>query len=219
MLTLKMYFIAGVTILFSILLTAIPLIYTKCGEWNTQDCNPEFPDATPKVKYGVLIGFLIASMTVLLLAIVIVLQENRLNKQKESIRLNFIARFIEALDIQPSSKMISSSKALRKEIGKIDTDEDGMISKEELWKWVSTGIIGVISAKDFNLLFSLMDTDNNGVIDFSEFFQLISNSGEEMSTVVAAMQISSHEEYEDKMIRASKKLAKSNHVSNSSLEV
>lgn len=213
-----MYYIAGVTIAFSILLTALPLIYTKCGEWNTQECDPENPNEKPRVNIGVLSGFLVAAFAVLVLAIVIVLQQNLIEKQKERSRLIFLARVVEAMNIQPSPNMVLSSKALKKEVKCIDTNQDGLISKEELWKWISLGKIGSIDEKDFNILFNVMDIDNNGMIDFSEFFLLIANSGDEMATVVATIQSSSSQDYAEKMSRAAKKLARSSRLSSSSLE-
>jgi hypothetical protein len=213
-----MYYIAGVTILLAIVLTALPLIYTKCGEWNTQECDPENPNEKPKVNIGVLAGFLVAAFTVLVLAVVIVLQQNLIDKQKERSRLIFLARVVEAMNIQPSPNMVLSSKALKKEVECIDTNEDGFISKEELWKWISTGKIGAIDEKDFNILFNVMDIDGNGMIDFSEFFQFIANSGDEMATVVAAIQRSSSQDYGEKMSQAAKKLARSSRLSSSTLE-
>lgn len=213
-----MYIIAGITIVLAIVLTALPLIYTKCGEWNTQECDPENPNEKPRVNIGVLAGFLVASFTVLVLAVVIVLQQNLIEKQKEHSRLVVLARIVEAMNIQPSPNMVLSAKALKREIESIDTNEDGFITREELWKWISSGKIGTIDEKDFNILFNVMDIDDSGMIDFSEFFQFIANSGDEMATVVATIKHASSQDYGERMSRAAKKLAKSSRLSSSSLE-
>ena len=51
----------------------------------------------------------------------------------------------------------------------IDTDGDGKITKEELFKGLNDIVTNKISEKDFDVIFEHIDLNNNGFIDYEEF--------------------------------------------------
>lgn len=58
---------------------------------------------------------------------------------------------------------------LRKAFIKIDVNGDGVLSKEELIEGVSKVPDCHIKEEDWDLAIQLMDTNNNGYIDYTEF--------------------------------------------------
>ena len=51
----------------------------------------------------------------------------------------------------------------------IDIDKNGNISKDELKVLIEEGDVANLSENDFTALFSAIDIDNNGTVDFPEF--------------------------------------------------
>ena len=52
----------------------------------------------------------------------------------------------------------------------MDSDRNGHISKEELLKQlIDENGLGSLSDKDFNVMFSTIDLDGNGNVNFTEF--------------------------------------------------
>ena len=55
---------------------------------------------------------------------------------------------------------------LKKEFDHIDKDGGGTISKDELKKFLANGKVGEISAKDMESMWSVIDIDDSGEVDF-----------------------------------------------------
>ena len=55
---------------------------------------------------------------------------------------------------------------LKAEFDRIDKDKGGTISKDELWKYITSGHMGTTSEKDFNAMWSVIDLDDSGEVDF-----------------------------------------------------
>jgi hypothetical protein len=71
-------------------------------------------------------------------------------------------------------------EALGREFKKIDSEHPGgNITKEGLWKFLSTGKAGDISESAFNSLFAAIDLDNNGTVDFLEFYTFMGQCSDE----------------------------------------
>lgn len=51
---------------------------------------------------------------------------------------------------------------------------DGVISREELWTFMTSGKLGgEITRSDFDALFKAIDEDGNGTVDFTEFCRFL----------------------------------------------
>jgi len=111
----------------------------------------------------------------------IIYQQSRA-KQKKRYRDHFIRSIAKHIHIEPTANM-TSPENLKKEFDKIDTDEGGTISKEELQVFTDSGMIGNLSKKDFSAMWSALDLDNSGEIDFVEFTVFLSSCGDEFDKV------------------------------------
>ena len=91
-------------------------------------------------------------------------------QQAQRYRTAFATRIAETVRINRSSRRSLTPDALLSEFKRIDADvEDGKLSQEELWQFLSDGKAGEMSRNDFDALFAAMDLDKNGSVDFLEF--------------------------------------------------
>jgi Ca2+-binding EF-hand superfamily protein len=72
---------------------------------------------------------------------------------------------------------------LAAEFKRIDTDNGGTISREELWEFISSGKAGDLSESDFNSLFSAIDLYKSGSVDFMEFAAFFGKCSEDFERV------------------------------------
>jgi hypothetical protein len=71
-------------------------------------------------------------------------------------------------------------EALASELKRIDSEtQDGSISKEALWNFMSTGLAGELSESDCNALFAAIDLDQSGTVDFLEFCTFMGKCSDE----------------------------------------
>ena len=130
------------------------------------------------VLAGPVIGFVIAAVVILLA--VLYWWNRRIMAEKEAmLRAKFASRIAESIKLQNSASRLTPDK-LAAEFAKIDKDKGGTIEKEELWAFVSSGSAGNMSRSDFDLLFSVIDVDNSGSVDFKEFVVFFGKCGEEL---------------------------------------
>lgn len=68
-----------------------------------------------------------------------------------------------------------SPELLAKEFETIDSSNNGRISKEALWSFLSSGKSGEIKERDFEALWTVMDADDTGSVNFLEFCAFLAN--------------------------------------------
>lgn len=113
-------------------------------------------------------------------------------KQARRFKTVFAKRIAETVNVRGSARSLSPD-ALANEFRRIDADvEDGKLSKEELWDFVSSGKAGEMDRNDFDALFAAIDLDKNGTVDFLEFCAFMGQCDDEyraarndLSSVVA----------------------------------
>jgi Ca2+-binding EF-hand superfamily protein len=143
----------------------------ECSESTYQE-----PDAS--VKSGAIAGFTVAGI-VLLIAGLYALHVIKSRQQKQRYKTKFAKRIAGNIDRTKSMRQLTP-EALGREFKKIDSEHPGgNITKEGLWKFLSTGKAGDISESDFNSLFAAIDLDNNGTVDFLEFCTFMGQCSDE----------------------------------------
>jgi hypothetical protein len=123
------------------------------------------PDGS--VKAGPIVGFVVAFF-VIVIALLILWYHHRMAQRKARFRAKFARRIAETIKVTGSGHQLTPDN-LAAEFKRIDTDNDGTISREELWEFISSGKAGELTESDFNALFSAVDLDNSGSVDFMEF--------------------------------------------------
>jgi Ca2+-binding EF-hand superfamily protein len=143
----------------------------ECSESPYQE-----PDAS--VKSGAIAGFTVAGI-VLLIAGLYALHVIKSRQQKQRYKTKFAKRIAGNIDRTKSMRQLTP-EALGREFKKIDSEHPGgNITKDGLWKFLSTGKAGDISESDFNSLFAAIDLDNNGTVDFLEFCTFMGQCSDE----------------------------------------
>ena len=144
-------------------------------EWCQKDpqCSTSpYQEPPASVKPGAIAGFTIAGLIVLIIAMYL-LHRWSLSRQQSRYKTVFAQRIADTIDVNKSMRTLPP-QALAEEFAKIDSQQkDGVISKDELWEFLSTGKAGEMSKSDFNALFTAIDLDNNGTVDFLEFCSFI----------------------------------------------
>lgn len=102
--------------------------------------------------------------------------------QKKRYKEQFIRTIARNITIAPAAGMLSHDQ-LQAEFDHIDKDKGGTISKDEMWDFISTEKVGTMSDKDFEAMWSTLDIDNSGSVDFVEFVAFLSSCGEQFDTV------------------------------------
>ncbi|CAJ1946449.1 unnamed protein product [Cylindrotheca closterium] len=123
---------------------------------------------------GPLVGIVVAITAVIFLALFAL--HRRQMKQKEAVvRTMFANRVAEGITITGSSDILSPDQLVA-EFDKIDKDKGGTLEKGELWAFLESGKVGSMSRSDFDLLFSVIDIDKSGNVDFNEFVAFYSHA-------------------------------------------
>jgi len=142
-------------------------------EWCQYDpvCIPNNPFQEPDSSLKP--GF-IAVVVLLGVALVVtglfLLHKKVIRDQQQRFKIHFASRVAESIRIECNADLIDlTPEALAKEFEKIDESKDGLVDKEELWKFLETGRAGMISKADFIALFDSIDISGDGQVDFMEF--------------------------------------------------
>ncbi|CAJ1968660.1 unnamed protein product [Cylindrotheca closterium] len=119
------------------------------------------------VVAGPVIGFVVTITLIIFLALFAL--HRRQMKQKEAfVRAMLASRIAEGITVSRGSRALSPDQLVA-EFHKIDQDNGGTLEKEELWAFLESGQVGSMTRNDFDLLFSVIDVDRSGNVDFNEF--------------------------------------------------
>ena len=138
--------------------------------------NPSPYETDAQARAGFIAGIVILAVLILALAGYI-WHMKQIEKQKERISHRFARRVAETIKIEGSHNMLTA-EALKEEFDRIDKDHSGMLDKEELRVFVTSGKIGTISDADFNALWAAIDVDGDGSVNFTEFCSFLATCGE-----------------------------------------
>jgi len=140
-------------------------------QWCQTDPNcSESPYQEPpaSVKGSVIAGFVIAGFVISFVALFGV-HRYLVAQQSKRFRTMFARRIADTIQLRGSVRSLTPD-ALADEFKRIDAGvQDGRISKEELWDFMSSRKAGELDKKDFDALFAAIDLDKNGTVDFLEF--------------------------------------------------
>jgi hypothetical protein len=116
---------------------------------------------------------------VLLIAALYALHAWRSQQQARRYKTKFAKRIADTINVRVSMRQLQP-EALASEFKRIDSEsKDGSISKEALWTFMSSGKAGELSESDFNALFSAIDLDQSGTVDFLEFCTFMGKCSDE----------------------------------------
>lgn len=145
------------------------------------------------MRPGVVAAFCIAGAALIIVGLYIA-HRWILKQQERRYKTTFAARVAETVSLRATRRTLTPD-VLAKEFAKIGQDLDehqnGYITKEALWEFVSSGQAGEMDEKDFNALFAALDVDKNEKVDFLEFCNFLSTCGQEYGaarTMVAEAQ-------------------------------
>jgi hypothetical protein len=156
----------------------------KCkteNDWCTQDpeCSPSpYKEPEAQVKPGVIAAVALAGILILTAGLYL-FHLYLASKQAKRYRTIFAARIADTIQVRKSMRSLTP-EILAKEFKNIDSQtQDGQITKEELWEFLSSGKAGELNQSDFNALFAAIDTDKSGHVDFLEFCTFMGQCHEE----------------------------------------
>ncbi|KAL3928314.1 MAG: hypothetical protein SGBAC_012704 [Bacillariaceae sp.] len=123
------------------------------------------PEAS--VLAGPVTGIVLAIVLFVFFAL-FALHRHQMAQKEAKVRTQFASRIAERITVTGKSRPLSPAE-LAAEFHKIDEDKGGSLQKEELWGFLESGSVGSMSRTDFELLFSVIDMDRSGSVDFNEF--------------------------------------------------
>jgi hypothetical protein len=138
--------------------------------------NPSPYETDSKARAGFIAGIVILVVLILALAGYI-WHMKKLNEQKDRISHRFARRVAETIKIEGNHNMLTA-EALKEEFDRIDKDCSGVLDKDELRAFVTSGKIGTISDSDFNALWAAIDVDGDGSVNFTEFCSFLATCGD-----------------------------------------
>ena len=139
--------------------------------WCKQDPNcsvSPFQEPSASLKPGATAGFVILGVFLLVLGLYGIHRFVN-TRQAKRYKTIFAQRIAETVQVNKSMRALEP-RDLAEEFKRIDSQtEDGLITKDDLWEFISSGKAGEISQSDFNALFAAIDTDRDGQVDFLAF--------------------------------------------------
>jgi hypothetical protein len=140
-------------------------------DWCSQDpeCSTSpYQEPSASMTPGALAGFIIAGIIVLL-ALFYFIHRYLQIRQAKRYKTVFAKRIAETVQVNKSMRSMAPQE-LAEEFKRVDLQtEDGLITKDDLWEFISSGKAGEISQGDFNALFAAIDADGDGQVDFLAF--------------------------------------------------
>jgi len=140
-----------------------------------------FQEPPGRVNPGAIAGFIIAGLVVFGL-LGYLLHWHRMKKQARRFKIKFIQHIATNIKLAPSSGALNPNQ-LKAEFDRIDKDKGGFIEKEELRAFVNEGKLGEMSESDFDAMWTAIDVNNSGEVDFIEFCTFLSGCGAEIEEV------------------------------------
>lgn len=159
---------------------SIPINERQCAQADQNLCpteemwqkkDPYFNQSPYVEPDGILTGGFIAAVIVssIIIAAAIFYFINRTLMMKQQERLQVAFRKAVSKQISGGLKDDLSPDQLLKLYKKVDADGNGTISKDELKQLINENGLGDLSDKDFNVMFSTIDLDDNKALSFTEF--------------------------------------------------
>ena len=144
----------------------------------------QFPKEASEENRGLppgIIAAIVLSPIVLIVAFGACYHMRQMKSQEKRMKKRFIQQLARNIDIGPSAHDISAEKLTQafKHIG----GQDGLISKEDLSKWMNDLHLDFLSERDFDRLWETMDLEDKGLVDPIDFFAFLSECGPQFKEV------------------------------------
>ena len=139
--------------------------------WCSQDpeCSVSpYQEPSASMLPGPIAGFVLGGIAILLTCFYFI--HRYLHKrQAKRYKTVFAKRIAETIQVNKSIRSMGPEE-LAEEFKRVDLQtHDGLITKDDLWEFISSGKAGEISKGDFNALFAAIDADGDGQVDFLAF--------------------------------------------------
>ncbi|CAB9513118.1 unknown protein [Seminavis robusta] len=160
---------------------SISHLYTLHGGTGKECGYVQFPELD---QGGLPVAAIVAialTPVLLVVAVGMVYHIRQLKQQERRMKKRFIQQLARNIDIGESAREISAQKLSEafQHIG----GQDGLISKEDLAKWMNDLHLDFLSEQDFNRLWDAMDMAGTGYVDPIDFFAFLNACGEEFKEV------------------------------------
>lgn len=143
----------------------------EAEDWCSQDpeCSVSpYQEPEGAMLPGPIAGFVLGGIAILLIGCYI-LHLYLQRRQAKRYKTVFAKRIAETIQVNKSIRSMGPEE-LAEEFKRVDLQtHDGLITKDDLWEFISSGKAGEISKGDFNALFAAIDADGDGQVDFLAF--------------------------------------------------
>jgi hypothetical protein len=153
-----------------------------CNEFKDPSCSVS-PYQEPAASLnGGGIALIVVLCVAFVSAVFYVMYRHAKNAQKSRYKKHLISAMARNITVTSAPGQLNHED-LKAEFDRIDKDKGGTISKDELWKYITNGHMGTTSEKDFNAMWSVIDLDDSGEVDFVEFIAFLSKCGDQFEEV------------------------------------
>lgn len=167
-------FKSGPTILNDYTSYAATSVTYKLTIYPSEVMLEEYQSNTPVIVVVSLIAIILVIWAIFLFYDVLVRRERRqLKAQLDWNKQQFARRVAQELDIQVGNGKKVTIQALAGEYNRIDKNSDDLVSRDELKEYIGDEM----NAKDFEVMWTAIDLDNNGTLDFNEFCNFMTEIG------------------------------------------
>jgi hypothetical protein len=139
--------------------------------WCSQDpeCSVSpYQEPSASMLPGPIAGFVLGGIAILLTCFYFIHRYLQ-KRQAKRYKTVFAKRIAETIQVNKSIRSMGPEE-LAEEFKRVDLQtHDGLITKDDLWEFISSGKAGEISKGDFNALFAAIDADGDGQVDFLAF--------------------------------------------------
>jgi len=142
-----------------------------CSSGNDPNCSTSIYQEPPTSLNAGGLALVIISTMLIVGAVVSAINYYVTKRRIDRYKFSFASQMAQRIDHRASISQLSPTE-LEEEFNRISNGKNtssGQIDKDDLWKFLSTEKAGHLSKKDFDCLYSAMDTDKNGNVSFLEF--------------------------------------------------